>query len=318
MAAILDVAGVAARAGLNAATAKAGPPVSEESENSQLHSLLLFHNAPAEVCALSTESVTRVERVSPGQIEILGGRRTMKYRDATLRLVSLRDLAPVGELSEASQWVVIVIERAGRPFGILAAEPLDMLEAELVLDAVTLRQRGIAGSAILNGQTTLMLDIFELAGSVLGEEAGSDSGVGAAGSTAAPGTVPTVLVAEDSNFFRGQITRLIEAVGYNVVAAEDGQAAWEILDSHAGQISVVATDVEMPRLDGLALTRRIRADGRFPNLPVIALSALAGEEEIARGLAMGVNEYQIKLDQDQLVASIRRAVGSGASAGQRQ
>ena len=65
MAAILDVAGVAARAGLNAATAKAGPPVSEESENSQLHSLLLFHNAPAEVCALSTESVTRVERVSP-------------------------------------------------------------------------------------------------------------------------------------------------------------------------------------------------------------------------------------------------------------
>ncbi len=67
--------------------------------------------------------------------------------------------------------MVIVIERAGRPFGVLAAEPLDMLEAELTLDAITLRQKGIAGSAVLNGQTTLMLDIFELAASVLGEEA---------------------------------------------------------------------------------------------------------------------------------------------------
>ena len=64
----------------------------------------------------------------------------------------------------------------------------------------------------------------------------------------------------------------------------------------------------MPRLDGLSLTRRIRADGRFARLPVIALSTLAGEEEMARGLAMGVSEYQVKLDQDQLLASIHKAV----------
>ena len=59
----------------------------------------------------------------------------------------------------------------------------------------------------------------------------------------------------------------------------------------------MATDVEMPRLDGLALTRRIRADGRFAGLPIIALSSLAGEEEIARGMAAGVSEYQVKLEQ---------------------
>ena len=63
----------------------------------------------------------------------------------------------------------------------------------------------------------------------------------------------------------------------------------------------MATDVEMPRLDGLALTRQIRADERFAGLPVIALSSLAGEEEIARGMAAGVNEYQVKFDKDQLL-----------------
>jgi two-component system chemotaxis sensor kinase CheA len=118
-----------------------------------------------------------------------------------------------------------------------------------------------------------------------------------------------VLVAEDSEFFRGQIKRMIEAVGYKVLATEDGQSAWELLDHHAGEISLVTTDIEMPRLDGLGLTKRIRADSRFAGLPVIALSTLASDEDMARGLSMGVSEYQVKLDQNQLLESIRKAAG---------
>jgi two-component system chemotaxis sensor kinase CheA len=189
--------------------------------------------------------------------------------------------------------------------GLLVAEPLDMIETHLQIDTVTLRQPGIAGSALLNGRTTMMLDIFELATTFRGrwpeEEAGIEKTV------TKTVTSGTVLVAEDSAFFRGQIKRLIEAVGYKVLAAEDGQEAWEILNTHASEISVVTTDVEMPRLDGLALTRRIRADSRFTKLPIIALSTLAGEEEMARGLAMGVSEYQVKLDQGQLLESIGKA-----------
>ena len=75
----------------------------------------------------------------------------------------------------------------------------------------------------------------------------------------------------------------------------------------------MATDVEMPRLDGLQLTQRIRADGRFAELPIIALSSLAGEEEIARGLAAGVDEYQVKLNKDELLESVRKAVGRKVS-----
>jgi two-component system chemotaxis sensor kinase CheA len=151
-----------------------------------------------------------------------------------------------------------------------------------------------------------MLDIFELVDAVRGQW--PESKAEATIVPVIPKSAATILVAEDSDFFRGQIKRLIEAVGYKVLAAEDGQSAWELLDSHAGEISVVTTDVEMPRLDGLGLTKRIRADGRFASLPIIALSTLAGEEEMARGLAMGVSEYQVKLDQNQLLDSIRKAV----------
>jgi len=311
VAVILDVAGLAARANLTTGTTEAAARgvVEDSAAGSALHALLLFHNAPAETCAVPIEQVSRIERVRPAQVEHLGGRRTMQYRGASLPLVSLHDTAAVGELSEEQQWVVIVFERLGHPLGLLAAEPLDMVEAELTIDSVTLRQPGIAGSAVLKNRTILLLDIFELAG-VVRPEAGQPAARPTCGET--PGSAPTVLVADDSEFFRGQIQRLVEAVGCRVLAAEDGQAAWEILDRHAGQIDLVATDVEMPRLDGLALTRQIRADGRFAGLPIIALSSLAGEEEIARGMAAGVSEYQIKLNKDELLESIRKAVGRNA------
>jgi two-component system chemotaxis sensor kinase CheA len=228
----------------------------------------------------------------------------MQYGGASLPLVTLHDVAPVGDLKETQQWVVIVFEQSGQPLGLLAAEPVDMIETKVAFDTKTLRQPGIAGSSILNGRTTLMVDMFELADTVKRPEAKAFRNA-----DGPPSLTGTVLVAEDSGFFRGQITRLIEAVGYKVLAAADGQEAWELLDHHAGEVSAVATDIEMPRLDGLGLTKRIRADGRFAMLPVIALSSLAAAEEIARGLAVGVTEYQVKLDPEHLLESIRKAVG---------
>ncbi|MGA3019269.1 MAG: chemotaxis protein CheW, partial [Bryobacteraceae bacterium] len=182
------------------------------------------------------EQVSRIERIRPAQIEHLGGRRTMQYRGASLPLVSLHDTAAVGELTGEQRWVVIVFERLGRPLGLLAAEPLDMVEAALNIDTVTLRQRGIAGSAVLKDRTILLLDIFELADVARPEEGQSAAAV-TFGDT--PENAPTVLVADDSDFFRGQIQRLVEAIGCRVLAAEDGQAAWEILDHHAGEVDLV-------------------------------------------------------------------------------
>ncbi|MGA2714044.1 MAG: hybrid sensor histidine kinase/response regulator [Bryobacteraceae bacterium] len=308
VAVILDVAGLAVRAGLSGSNLNAVSQqvAAGDAGGGEVYSLLLFHNGPSEPCAVPIELVTRVERVRPAQVEYLGGRRTMQYGGASLPLVTLHDVASVGDLAETQQWVVIVFERAGSPVGLVVAEPLDMVETQLALDTVTLRQPGIAGSAIINSRATLMLDIFELAETV--RRRWPEREVTESSPLHLPGKGTTVLVADDSDFFRGQIKRLIEAVGYKVMTAADGEAAWEMLDGHANEISVVTTDVEMPRLDGLGLTKRIRGDARFVRLPVIALSSLAGEDEMARGLAMGVSEYQVKLDQDQLLESIRKAV----------
>ena len=118
-----------------------------------------------------------------------------------------------------------------------------------------------------------------------------------------------VLLAEDSDFFRTQLKKFLEEEGYTVLVAPDGEAAWEVLVKHLDKVRVVITDIEMPRLNGLGLAQRIRSDARTAHLPLIAVTTLAGDEDIERGMAAGMNEYQIKLDRDELMASVRRMMG---------
>ncbi len=308
---ILDAMGLATRAGL-AAEAEATSSLRQEASTSAelTRSLLLFENAPGEACAVPVEQVRRIERVEPGAIRYLGGHRIWQTREELVPIVTLADRAAVGNLSDDQQWVVIVFEHQGRTHGLLAAEPLNLLESEQQLDRETLRQPGIAGSLAIEGRTTLCVDLTEVVGEP--QRASDDS--------FAPEPVekrpedskgsgnPLILVAEDSDFFRSQIRKLMEGVGYRTLGAPDGEAAWQLLNQHAGEISLLATDVEMPNLDGLSLTRRVRADGRFSQLPIIALSSLAGEEEIERGLAAGVTEYQVKLDPDLLLGSLEKVL----------
>jgi two-component system chemotaxis sensor kinase CheA len=67
----------------------------------------------------------------------------------------------------------------------------------------------------------------------------------------------------------------------------------------------------MPVLDGLALAGRIRSDDRFERLPMIALTSLASEEDMARGLQAGIDEYQIKMDKEKLLRSVWRSLRHG-------
>ena len=92
--------------------------------------------------------------------------------------------------------------------------------------------------------------------------------------------------------------------GYNVAECEDGLAAWNMLESSGKTFDLVVTDLEMPNMNGFELSRRIKNDSRFNYLPVIALTSLAGEDDMQRGMEAGIDDYQIKLDRERLLASV--------------
>jgi two-component system chemotaxis sensor kinase CheA len=152
--------------------------------------------------------------------------------------------------------------------------------------------------------------------------AGADRSAGsvAAGpgaSTIAPRTVASagpdekearlsLLVVEDSVTSRTLLKNILESSGYDVVTAVDGVDALTAL--HTAHFDLVVSDVEMPRMDGFALTERIRQDRKLADLPVVLVTALASREHRERGVEAGANAYVVKssFDQSDLLAVIRR------------
>ncbi|MBK7141939.1 MAG: chemotaxis protein CheW [bacterium] len=304
---ILDSAGLADKAGLTSVSGTSrAVEIAAEAEAQRLqdvHSLLLFHNGPSTPCAVPLDLVHRIEHISPAQVENLGNHRTMQYRGNSLPLVTLSDAAAVNSVEGEEDLVVLVFNVNGHEVGLLGSMPVDVDEAKIVIDQVTHRQRGIAGSAILHGETTLIADLYELVDTVHPEWAAAREEMRIAAS-APDAAVTTILLAEDSDFFRAQVKKYLEEDGFRVLAAPDGEAAWELLDANTDTVSIVVTDVEMPRLTGFGLAARIRADQRTSHLPVIAVTSLAGEEDMARGREAGVTEYHVKLDRDKLLTSV--------------
>ena len=102
---------------------------------------------------------------------------------------------------------------------------------------------------------------------------------------------PRVVVADDNADMREYIRRLL-AGRYEVNAVADGQAALAV--ARADRPDLVLTDVMMPRLDGFGLLRELRADPQTAAIPVIMLSARAGEEARVDGIQSGADDYLVK------------------------
>ncbi|HUQ56976.1 SpoIIE family protein phosphatase [Lentzea sp.] len=108
----------------------------------------------------------------------------------------------------------------------------------------------------------------------------------------APEVTATVLVADDNADMREYLTRLLVRAGYEVRAVTDGVAALE--SARAQPPDLVVSDVMMPRMDGLSLVTALRADPRTMAVPVLLLSARAGQEASGEGLRAGADDYLVK------------------------
>lgn len=128
-----------------------------------------------------------------------------------------------------------------------------------------------------------------------------------------------ILVADDSLSIRTIITRTLERAGYRVTKASSGKEAWDILEDLRRQsndakkplhnlLDVVISDIEMPEMDGHALTRKIKGDPVLKQLPVVLFSSLITDTMRLRGSEAGAN-YQIsKPDLPNLTKQIRSII----------
>jgi len=103
-----------------------------------------------------------------------------------------------------------------------------------------------------------------------------------------------LLIVDDDEIIRLLAQDDLEQCGYAVETAEDGLVAWQKIDRDPLRFDLILLDKLMPRLDGIALLKRIKADGRFKDLPVIMMTCDSLPEDIAEGLAEGAFYYLTK------------------------
>ncbi len=263
--------------------------------------LLIFRSSEHEQFAVPLNQVERIEKIKRSEIEDMGGKRVMQYRGGSLALITVDNISAVHPLADQDDLLVIVFNICSKPVGLLAIGPIDAVEITTEIDGVTLKQPGIMGSIIIDGHTTMLVDVFEIVQTLYPDwfaekpvfEIEKNSGV-----------VPTILIAEDSNFFRNQVKGYMTESGYKVIEGADGAIAWDLLQKHAEEIAMVVTDIEMPNMNGFELTETIRKNPKYNKIPIIALTTLAADEDIAKGKAVGIDEYHIKLDKEKLMTCV--------------
>jgi len=122
-------------------------------------------------------------------------------------------------------------------------------------------------------------------------------------------TKPAVLVVEDDPYIRKGLASHLASAGYEPSVAEDGVVGWEMLEAHPGRFSAILLDRSMPRMDGMALLRKIRDEDSHKRIPVIIQTARDSREEIIEGLEAGAYYYLTKpFAEPTMIAIVRSAV----------
>jgi two-component system chemotaxis response regulator CheY len=103
-----------------------------------------------------------------------------------------------------------------------------------------------------------------------------------------------LLVVDDSSTMRRIIKNTLQRLGHkDILEGGDGVEGWNVLNSNS-DIDMLITDWNMPEMNGLELVKKVRADSRFTDLPIIMVTTEGGKAEVITALKAGVNNYIVK------------------------
>jgi two-component system, chemotaxis family, sensor kinase CheA len=251
------------------------------------------------VFVIVTTAILRLQRVTGADLRAAAGR--LYLHDAS-GLVPLADLDAVLGLPRRTR---AASDDAPRPCVVVAAGDrrvalrVDALieERDVVIRPLGARVRRaafVSGATVIgDGEVAPVLDVADLVR--LARPAQTQEAVEAP-------QRKRVLVVDDSVTTRQLERSILEAAGYEVDVARDGQEAWDALASGA-VFDLVVSDVEMPRLDGFQLVSRVRAGARTARLPVVLITARDSDADRHRALEVGASAYVVKggFDQEALL-----------------
>jgi two-component system chemotaxis sensor kinase CheA len=259
---------------------------------------------------MPTSAVERVVRYNKSEIRTTQNRETVEINGRAvtmMRLSAVLGITSPSSRPDANRLPLLIVQHAGMRMAFAVDEIVD--EEELLVKQLgkqLSRVRNVAGVAVLaSGGIAPILHVSDLLKCAVKSAAtnGSPAEIMSAPAKAAG---LRILVVEDSVTTRTVLKNILETAGYRVRLAEDGVEALAWLKAEG--FDLVISDVDMPRMNGLELTSRIRSEEQLSKLPVILVTGLESKEDRERGMGAGANAYLEKkrFDQDRLLDVIRR------------
>ncbi|CAL80589.1 Chemotaxis protein cheA [Bradyrhizobium sp. ORS 278] len=267
----------------------------------QLTSLLVFRAGTAQPKAVPLALVTRLEEIAADKIEISNGRYMVQYRDQLMPLVQMEG---VSVQTTGSQPILVFADET-RAMGLVVDEIIDIVEERLNIQ-VSGAKDGILGSAVIKGQATEVIDVghflpMAFADWFIRKEMATEA------------QTQSVLLVDDSPFFRNMLAPVLKSAGYKVRTAASAIEGLATLRS-GHTFDIVVTDIEMPEMNGFEFAETIRADQNLHHLPVIAVSSLVSPAAIERGRQAGLYDYIAKFDRPGLIAAMKEQIEERARA----
>ena len=258
----------------------------------QLTSLLVFRAGSAQPKAVPLGLVTRLEEIAADKLELSNGRHMVQYRDQLMPLVQMAGVS----VATSGVQPILVFADDGRSMGLVVDEIIDIVEERLHIE-VAGSGEGILGSAVIKGQATEVIDVGHFLPMAFADWFSRKEMRPSAGAQ-------SVLLVDDSAFFRNMLAPVLKAAGYRVRVAPNAQEGLVALRS--GQaFDVVLTDIEMPDMNGFEFAETIRADQHLSAMPIIALSSMVSPAAIERGRLAGFHDYVAKFDRPGLIAALK-------------
>ncbi len=251
-------------------------------------------------------SIEKIEE--PRDSFVVGGKRMLNVAGTPLPLVSLAAALerPVSEEEQSPNLLAIIMGVAEQRLALLVDDVLT--EQDLAIKALgqPLQQmRNVAGAALLgNGEPVIVLNPADLLKSALNTHVHDLPINRIETDRAEPST--HILVVDDSITTRTLEKNILEAAGFIVTTATDGLEALKYLKGNS--IDLVVADIEMPNMNGFALTRNLKESTEYGHLPVILVTSLESREDREQGMLSGADAYILKrgFDQAELLATIQR------------
>jgi chemotaxis protein histidine kinase CheA len=259
------------------------------------------------VCALPATSIAKMLSVHKDEIIDIVHKQAIRVQEQIIPVESLASILgrPCETEGHTDERLLVIVRDGSEMLGLMVDEILGREEMVVKPLPGHLQNLRLVSCVTIDEENSIVNvlhvpELFKLARE-LGQPARPHAPAGESRAT--------ILVVDDSFNTREIEKSILEAYGYFVITASDGQEALEMTRDQ--MYDLVITDVEMPRLDGFSLTERLRNDDRYRNIPIIIVTSREKDEDKKRGITVGADAYIVKgaFDQSNLLETVRNLIG---------